>query len=224
MATKAKKEDKIKSVAKAHTVYKTSDGKRVAGATTITGLLNKPYLIKWANNLGLEGIDSSKYTDEAASIGTLAHAIVQAHLTGETLDYTMFSPRQVDLAENSVISYLNWEAQHDIKPIMCEVPMVSDTMMYGGTVDCYCTLDGVPTLVDFKTGKAIYDEYFVQTAAYAELLKEKGHPVEQIIILRIGRDETEGFETRTITDYRKYFKIFQNLLEIYFIKRELKWN
>ena len=35
--------DRIKGIAKAHTVYKLKDGKRVPGATTITGLLNKPH-------------------------------------------------------------------------------------------------------------------------------------------------------------------------------------
>jgi hypothetical protein len=49
--------DKIKSISKAHTIYKTAEGVRVPGATTITGLLNKPYLVPWANKLGLEGIE-----------------------------------------------------------------------------------------------------------------------------------------------------------------------
>lgn len=216
--------DKLKGVSKAHTVYKTSDGARVPGATTITGLLNKPYLIKWANNLGLEGIDSTKYVDEAAAVGTLAHALIQANLQGETLDTAMFSPVQVDLAENSVLSFYEWKGRHKVEPIICEVPMVSDTMRFGGTVDCYCKLDGKPVLLDFKTGKAIYEEYFVQTSAYKELLIENGYPVEEVKILRVGRDETEGFEERSIKDTRKYFEIFLSLLNVYNLKRELKWN
>lgn len=216
--------DKIKKIAKAHTVYKTSDGKRVPGATTITGLLNKPYLITWANKLGLEGIDSTKYRDEAANVGTLAHAMIQAHLEGATVDESQFSPIDVDLAQNAVISYFEWEKQHKIEPLKCEVPMVSDTKLYGGTIDCYCMLDGVPTLLDFKTGKAIYDEYFVQLSAYKELLIENGCPVEQCRILRVGRDETEGFEERTVTDTRLYYQIFQNLLDVYYLKKQLKWS
>ena len=102
--------------------------------------------------------------------------------------------------------------------------MVSDTMRYGGTIDCYCMLDGKPTLLDFKTGRSVYDEYFVQLAAYAELLRENGHEVDQVRILRVGRDETEGFEERSVPDTRKYFEIFKNLLNIYYLKRELKWQ
>lgn len=216
--------DRLKPVSRAHIVYKTPDGTRVPGATTITGLLNKPYLVKWANNLGLEGIDSSKYTDEAAAVGTLAHEMVQANLQGQTVDTSMYSPLQVELAENAVLSFLEWKSRHSITPILCEAPMVSARLRYGGTVDCYCILDGVPTLLDFKTGKAIYEEHFVQTGAYAELLREAGHPVDRVQILRIGRDETEGFEERAITDTTDYFTIFTSLLNVYYTKRKLGWK
>lgn len=216
--------DRLKSVSKAHTVYKLADGKRVPGATSITGLLNKPHLVKWANNLGLEGVDSSKYVDEAAAVGTLAHELVQAHLQKYEVDKRAFSPVQVELAENSLLSFYEWVKRHKIKPIVCEEPMVSEKRKYGGTVDCYCMLDDVPTLLDFKTGKQIYEEYFVQTSAYKELLLEHGYPVERVQILRIGRDETEGFEERAITDTSKYFRIFENLLDIYYLRRELGWK
>lgn len=216
--------DKLKRSTKAHTVYKLQDGSRVPGATTITGLLNKPYLVKWANDLGLEGIDSSKYRDEAAVVGTLAHALVQENITGEKVDLSQYSAMDIDLAENSVLSFLEWRKTHVLKPIVCEVPLVSEKMRYGGTVDCYCDLDGVPTLLDFKTSKQVYDEYFVQLSAYKELLEEHGYPVKTCKILRIGRDETEGFEERTVMHTDRYFTIFSDLLDIYYIKKELGWH
>ena len=216
--------DHLKPVSKAHIRYKTSEGKVVPGATTITGLRNKPQLIPWANRLGLEGIDSSHYTDEAAKVGTLAHALIQADLQGETLDMRQFSPIQVDLAENSVLSFFEWKKRHIIEPIFCEKPFVSDAMKYGGTIDCYCKLDGKFTLLDFKTGKAIFNEYFVQLSAYAELLREAGHPVEECRILRVGRDATEGFEERSVADTSKMFKIFQALLVVYYEEKDLGWN
>lgn len=215
--------DKIKTKSKAHTTYKTTNGIKVPGTTTITGLLAKPFLITWANRLGLEGIDSTKYRDAAADIGTLAHAMVQAHLQKETLDTSEYAALQVDLAENAVLSYYEWEKQHVVEPLMCEVSLVSEKHKYGGTVDCYCKLDGEFTLLDFKTGKAIYEEFFVQLAAYKELLVEHGHRVDKCRILRIGRDETEGFEERALaTD--KHFEIFKSLLDIYYAKKELKWT
>lgn len=218
--------DSLKTVSKAHTRYKLADGTAVPGATTITGLLNKPFLITWANRLGLEGIDSTKYRDEAAAIGTLAHAMVQAHLQQEVLDVSQYAPNQIDLAENAILSYLEWEKNHTVEPIVCEIPMVSESKKYGGTVDCYCRLDGIPTLLDFKTGKAIYDEYFVQLSAYEMLLRENGYPVEDRKILRIGRDENEGFEERSVATsvIPDYFGVFESLLNVYYLKKKLKWS
>ena len=225
--------DRLKKVSKAHIRYKTADGKVVPGATTITGLLNKPYLIKWANMLGLEGIDSSKYTDEAASTGTLAHAMIQADLDGTEIDREQFSPLQVSLAENAVLSWFEWKKHHDIKPLLCEQAFVVDTMEnpfledmpgYGGTVDCYCMLDGKYTLLDFKTSKSIYPEYFVQLAAYKNLLEKHGKPVDQVRILRVGRDENEGFEERSVPELRWYWIIFQCLLIIYYAKKKAGWT
>ncbi|MCL1789905.1 MAG: PD-(D/E)XK nuclease family protein [Peptococcaceae bacterium] len=214
--------DKIKIGSKAHTRYKTSDGKLVPGTTTVTSLLNKPHLVAWANRLGLEGIDSSKYRDGAAEVGTLAHAMIQEHLLGDEVDFDQYSQRSIDLATRAVASFFAWENQHDIELIMSEHPLVSDELGYGGTIDCYCVLDGIPTLVDFKTGKAIYDDYFIQLAAYRHLLEEHGHPVKQCRILRIGRDATEGFEERVVSDTDKYFEIFKHLLGVYNLKKELK--
>jgi len=216
--------DRIKKYSKAHTIYKTSDGTRVVGTTTITGLLAKPHLVAWANRLGLEGIDSTKYRDSSAEAGTLAHELIQAHLQGTEVDMTDYSPLSLELAENSFLSYLEWEKHHNVKMIFCEKPLVHETMKYGGTVDCYCELDGLKTLLDFKSGKAIYDEYFVQLAAYKELLIHKGYEVEQVRILRIGRDETEGFEDRSPGKTDKYWEIFKDLLHIYKLKKELKWT
>jgi hypothetical protein len=216
--------DKLKKVSKAHVRYKLADGTVVPGATTITGLLNKPFLVTWANRLGLEGIDSTKYRDAAAEVGTLAHQMIQDYLQGEQTDFSNYSKEQISLAENAVLSFFEWEKGHKIEPIICESPLVSERYKFGGTVDCYCFLDGVPTLLDFKTGKAIYDEYFVQLAGYKALLEEHGHEVKSCHILRVGRDETEGFEDRTVTNLDTYFEIFQNLLNVYYAKKKVGWR
>ena len=215
--------DHLKKVSKAHIIYKASDGVRVPGTTTIVGLLNKPQLVAWANRLGLEGIDATQYRDEAADVGTLTHAMIQSDLTGTKVNFDEFSKLHIDLAENAFISYLEWKKRHSIEVVFCEKPLVSDKLRYGGTIDCLANIDGVLTLLDFKTSSAVYNEYFVQLAAYRNLLEEQGYQVEQSRILRIGRDETEGFEERTITDTKKYLKIFKNLLEIYYLKKEVKW-
>jgi hypothetical protein len=207
---------------KAHQIYRNSDDQIVPSVTTILGILNKPALVKWANNLGLQGIDSSRYTDEMASIGTLAHAMVVAHLKNEKLDLREYSPDQISKAENCVLKYLEWEKDKKVEPLLIERPLVSKMLQFGGQVDLYCKLNGVPTLIDFKTSKAVYSEMIHQLAAYRYLLIENHYPVEQVFILRIGRDETEGFEVKLAGNLDTHFELFTRCLEIYNLKKLLK--
>lgn len=213
--------DVLKKSSKAHTIYKLKDSTRVPGTTTVLGVLNKPALVAWANRLGLEGIDSSKYTDAAARIGTLAHYLVQCDFTGEKPDLSEYGKTEIDQAENALISFYEWKRAKVIEPIENELQLVSEQYRYGGTIDCYCKIDGDIWLLDFKTGKAIYSEMLIQLAAYRQLLNENGYPVERAKILRIGRDETEGFEERTITDFTNHWELFSHCLEIYRLQKKI---
>ena len=218
--------DKLKKASRAHTRYYLADGTLVPGATTISGLLNKPALVKWANNLGLQGIDSTKYVDKAANVGTLIHALVEGHITGKTVDTSDFTALEIELAQNGFYKYLDWEKQHKVEPIFNEKQFVSEKYRYGGTLDFYCKVDGKYTLVDFKSGKGIFNEHFLQVSGYANLLKENKYRVDQIMILNIGRNGDEPFQHREIppTTYKKYFDMFKALVKVYYIKKELEWR
>lgn len=218
--------DKLKTASKAHTRYYLADGTLVPGATTITGLLNKPALVRWANQLGLEGIDSTKYVDKAAKIGTLIHAMVEAHITNKPLETSDYSQKEIDIANVGFYKYLDWEKQHTIESIFNEKRFVSEKHKYGGTLDFYCKLDGKYTLIDFKSCKEIYGDQFCQVSGYGNLLRESKNKVEQILILRIGRSEDEGFEEKYILPKKEklYFKIFKSLIQVYYTKKELGWR
>jgi len=215
-------EKKYSKKSKAHITYKFPDGTKVPGVTTVLGVLNKPALVIWANRLGLQGIDSSKYRDEMADIGTLAHQMIVDYFKKEKTDTSEYSKSQIDLAENCLLSFWEWEKGHKIEVILAEAPLISHQYGYGGTIDCFCKLDGQPTLLDFKTGKAIYPEFFYQLAAYEQLLAEARHLIEVTRILRIGRDADEGFEERTVGKLDKQFEIFKHCLAIYNLKKETK--
>jgi hypothetical protein len=208
--------------AKAHTVYKLADGTRVPGTTTITGLLAKPALIKWANNLGLEGIDSNKYVDAAATVGTLAHEMVEAYLRKERLDLTLYSPDDIKRARRAFRKFVVWSKSVNLRPLFLERPMVSEMQRFGGTIDFYGDRNGVPTLIDFKTSKALYPEHLLQVAAYALLLHSNDFEVRDVYILRIGRDEGEGFEERKVDQIGKRWELFKHLLEVYRLRKELR--
>jgi hypothetical protein len=204
----------------AHVIYKLKDGARVPGTTTITGLLDKPALVGWANNLGLQGISSHDYVDSMAGVGTLAHAMCVAMLTGDlTEDLDEYAPIEVRLARNSAAKFQVWLDEHEFKPIFIEQPLVSEEHRFGGTVDMYGMLDGMYALVDLKTGKAIYSEMVYQLAAYRQLLIEHGYTVDNVRIVRIGRDESEGFEERIFGNLDKAWQVFWHLRQIYDLRK-----
>lgn len=203
-------------------VYKDLQGTRVPGVTTILAVLAKPQLIVWANRLGLDGIDSTKYVDKLADIGILAHHLILCKLRGEVADMSDYSENQIASALNCLKSYATWEDTHTVVPLLVEASLVDETLKYGGTPDLYCELDGVSTLLDFKTGKALYHEVMYQLAAYRHLLEEHGHTVDQCIALRIGRDDSEGFEVKPGTDMDTAFRIFRSCLDLYYDIRDYK--
>ncbi len=205
-----------------HTIYKSSDGVRLPSVTTVLSILNKPALLDWAWKLGLEGKDYKAVRDQAADIGTLAHGMIMAHLTKSEFDKSEYSPQDIDKAENCLLKYWDWEGSHKVEVIYCEKPLVSTQYRFGGTIDCFAMVDGKPTLIDHKTGKAIYGEYFYQLAAYKQLLWENGYDIESARILRIGRDETEGFEERTMIDLSRHWQVFQSCLSIYNLQSEIR--
>jgi hypothetical protein len=169
----------------------------------------------------MEGVDYKTYRDVAANIGTLAHYMVQCDLSGETPDLSTYTKDDIDKAENALLKWYEWRKTHKIEPVLLEAPLVSEQFRFGGTIDCYAIIDGVATLADFKTGKAIYPEYITQLAAYRQLLRGVGKPVQQARIIRIGRDETEGFEERMVTEFEDHWDLFRHCLAIYGLRKKV---
>ena len=112
---------------------------------------------------------------------------------------------------------LDFVKAHHLKPIHLELPLVSDKYGFGGTIDCYAELDGKLALIDFKTSKGVWPEMRVQVAAYAELLRENGHKVEEVHLLRIDKESGE-FHHHPFKDLSTEWKFFKGLCQIYPLK------
>ena len=215
---------------KAHIRYKNEIGKRLPGVTTVIGILNKPLLVPWANRIGLQGINVRDYVSDKADIGTLVHEMMFCDLKGIKVDYSYYTTIQIEIAQNSFKKYLDWKKKHTIEPIILEEGMVSEKYQYGGTIDNFSLIDGVPTLVDYKTCKALYLEHFIQVSAYRQLLREIGNranwvsKVKNNAILRVGRSEMEGFEFVPISTKKMAlcWKVFKYCLGIYSLKKQLR--
>jgi hypothetical protein len=218
LITEAPAEKKAPPLSKtqAHIQYQLADGTPVPGVTTVlNSVLAKPALIQWAWELGRQGLDWKEVRDSAGDVGTLAHYLIMCTLKGEAPDTSEYSQADIQKANNCLAKFKSWLKEHPVSPVMIETPLVSEEYKYGGTLDLFAEYNGDFILVDFKTAKAIYDEYFYQLAAYRHLLEEQGWPVANARILRIGRDESEGFEEVVRTSLETEWEIFLRCLEIY---------
>lgn len=205
-----------------HQKYYIKDGVLVPGVTTVLGVLAKNALIPWANKLGLQGIEVGKYVDSLADIGTLAHKIVECYLTGQEVDYGDYSPNQRIQAERAAGKFFEWEKKNTFKVIKSELQLVSEKYYFGGTCDIYADLNGKKTLIDIKTSKACYSEHYTQCAGYSILLEENGYPVDDVKILRIGREEAEGFDEKEVPLVEIHKEKFLACLKILQINNKLK--
>jgi hypothetical protein len=216
-------EKKAAQKSKQHTAYYNKAGKRVPGCTTITGVMDKPALVSWANRIGLEGIEVGKYVDELASIGTLAHYLIECRLTGAVADLGDYTKNQIEAAQIPYQKFLNWAKAKNLRRedfAISEGKLVSEKHQFGGTIDLCAVIDGKATLIDIKTAKGIFGEHKTQVfGGYHLLCEENKYGVEKVLILRIGRDETEGFEQVEASDeeielHRKRFLCCRELYEL----------
>ena len=175
--------------------YRTADGTKVPGVTTIlNATIPKPALVGWAYKRGKEGLDLYESRDSAADAGTLCHAMIQAHMTGNRPESAV-SGQSVDVvsrAETAFLNWLDWAKGVQLEPVAIERELVSEEMTCGGTPDLIARVNGGPlALVDWKSGSGVYLEALVQVAAY-RLIWEETHPDQPIrggfYILRVDKE------------------------------------
>lgn len=182
-------------------IYKTSDGVKVAGVTTILAVISKPQLIQWAAKEERDGIlksinendplsDGFRYgeldkflpkkyfyetkRDTAASVGTICHFMCECYLKNVEPDLSEFPKEQVSLAENGFIKFLEFWEKSALEVLHTEHALVHPYSPFGGTLDAICKdKDGNHVLLDLKTSKALYPEMFAQLAAYRELWNQE---------------------------------------------------
>ena len=217
-----KKEEKQEEKRELHL----QDGTKVPGATTITGQLGSPFLTKWANDLGKQNIDVTEYTTNRARQGELIHTIIQSHLLKTEVDLSKYSENEIILAEKAFWRYVDWEEEHIIENVEVEKELVSELYKYGGFLDIYCKVDDKYTVIDIKTSKDIGLDQKLQVSSYVQLLRENNLPVEQYMILNTGKQIDSELQIYYLSESEvvKYCKVFNKLVELYHIRKEIGWK
>lgn len=197
---------------KNHTIYTNKEGEEIPSVTTILKIINKPALQKWANFLGFKRQNVEAVLDEKASMGTLLHDALDHYWRQEE-----FIPEYKYQDEPvKIMTFLNnffkWRKSYDIELISSERKLVCDK--FGGTNDLYCKMDGLYTVVDYKTSKTFYSSMFLQLAAYTYILELEGCKVDQVMIVCINDKLQEKKMTRL--ELEPYIETFLLLVDFFY--------
>jgi len=214
----------------AHQVYKLDDGTVVPGVTTIIDQLgwNKNVLIAWARRTALEGKDPDKVKQQAADIGTIAHAMIEAFLKMTGMEFlSEYAPADVEKATMAFESFRDWWGKQSLAYVSSELQLVNKVYEYGGTVDMVAREgENVYHLIDFKTSSGIYDEYIVQVAAYAALCNmtsKDGSEISKCHIIKMSKEDG-SLQQYTLSDQQIEWgwDVFKHALALYNLKKTMK--
>ena len=127
------------------------------------------------------------------------------------------SPAIRDAAQWAFMAWEDWRKSVDLKPIAVEQVVYSKKYGYAGTLDLLAEVNGVLTVIDWKTGKAVYSEAHLQNAAYRQAIREMGHgDPQQGIVVRLPKNiEDPEFEAVIADDEEKSFDTFLHVLELW---------
>jgi hypothetical protein len=147
---------------------------------------------------------------KAGEIGSQVHALIEFTLRMELLEKVGPSPALETKAQFAYASWQKWRQTVNFKPLQVEFTVVSHKYGYAGTADLLAEVNGVLTLVDWKTGKSVYREAHLQNAAYRNAVREMGlGDCTQGLILRLPKAETDPeFEAVPAMDEAKCFQTF----------------
>lgn len=172
----------------------------------------------------------------AADIGTEAHLWIESFVnyvleTGDkNPDIEQFGTPSSIEAINSVAAFLTWYDNTDVEFVASEKKVYSVVHNYSGTFDLLAIVEGVLTIVDFKTSKDIYEDNFIQGSAYVEAYEEEQQAiyaldgedipedklVQQFMVLHVpkdGRNYKTGIIERDL--FSAYHQVFQGCRVVY---------
>jgi hypothetical protein len=108
---------------------------------------------------------------KAGDIGTQAHLLIE-WTQKLALGIPAARPDVSDAAELAFMAFQDWAKEHELRPIATEVAVRSRKLGIAGRIDWIGLVDDRVTVIDWKTGKDIYDEAVYQNVGYRVCLLE----------------------------------------------------
>jgi hypothetical protein len=157
--------------------------------------------------------DYKRLSREALEIGSEFHELAESfYVVGEYRFPLDDRPKTL----NCIDAFYSWDSDNAPKIIATERTVLGEN--WGGTLDLECDLNGIHTIVDYKTSKAFYmDSMLPQLSAYWSVTD-----AEEAGILRVDK-ETGEYEYKRLKkkQLEKGLRIFNAMLNLYLIRHPI---
>lgn len=151
-------------------LFKKNNGYEINGlwyprVTSICSIIAKPGLERWLANQPSFFV-MQKRREKITGWGTLIHEIIEKILLDK-------KPRIQKDIRPSIEAFFDWLNNNKVKVVGTEKRVFSNQNVYAGTLDILAEVNGQLGILDLKTSKDIWDDHFIQTAAYFNAYNEK---------------------------------------------------
>lgn len=175
--------------------YEDDNGVWVPSITTILEAYPKPYaLLQWLKE---NGENADKIRDAAGKRGSIVHQLTDDY--DNSIEVNLLNENghpQYSLEEWAMFErYVEFSQKYKPDNVMIEQNIVSQKLGFAGTIDRVIELKGKRLLVDIKTSNMIANSYWLQLAAYEQLLMTiTGHnTLDGVAILWLNaKTKTDG--------------------------------
>jgi len=168
----------------------------MVSVTKLLNLLNKSALLKWANSIGLKGIDINEYQSNVKIDGVKKHNNVERYLK-----YGELFEGYEKLKQN----FINYEVIGIEKDV--------DNGFLIGRIDLILKKNNEIIVCDFKRNSKIYLGTKIQLSAYKNLIN-----ADKIAYINFDNYEIVYLDIET----NKYYEIIKRLYQIHILLLELK--
>lgn len=164
--------------------------------TTLINILDKPALVKWANKIGLEGVNLKDYRKKSTSKGTIKHSDIENYLLNG-VKFKGYERLKKTLEPFEIVG--------------CEVEVKTKELV--GRIDLILRRDNITYIVDFKTSKYVYLSTKLQLSSYKHM-----YNADKIGIISFDHMKLNILNINT----QKYYTIVKRLYQINELMRDLK--
>jgi hypothetical protein len=154
----------------------------------------------------------------AGDIGSECHRLIEWTMRTALGAYAGPKPAARGAAYVALRAFEAWATSVSLKPMLLERVIHSSVYGYAGTLDLLARVNGVVTVIDFKSSRKIYSEAHLQVAAYQAALVGMGYlpPTGGGLIIRLPKTELDGPDVEVVQTAP-----FATLLPVFLAAKEI---